>query len=120
MDVMTGKVRVVIAWATWCGICRHHVPEQKDAYAKFHDRGVEFIGLTDEAGADMSLVESFVNNAGIPWPNGYGAVETLREYGVADRRPGVWVVGADGIITWNYGMSGTLEKAIEQALKADG
>jgi len=117
---LKGRVHVVIAWATWCGICWNETKEQVQVYQEFRDQDVTFIGLTDEAGGDLPRVKQFVERTGIPWVNGYGAVETLRQFGVAESRPGVWVIGADGKISWNYGTPGELRDAIERAVKAAG
>jgi cytochrome c biogenesis protein CcmG, thiol:disulfide interchange protein DsbE len=43
----TGKFVLIDYWATWCGPCRHSIPELNHFYEKYHDRLV-VIGLTDE------------------------------------------------------------------------
>src|SRR5687767_6900738 len=60
VDMAAGKgknIYVVEFWATWCGPCREAIPHVSELQKKYKDRGVVFIGLTDEA---PSVVKGFV------------------------------------------------------------
>ena len=60
-----------------------------------------------------------VDDTGITWPNGFGlqAVTTLDQY-QADYIPALWVIGRDGNVWWNRGMSEreSLEEALRRTL----
>ncbi|MBR9803668.1 TlpA family protein disulfide reductase [bacterium] len=113
---LKGKVVVVDAWATWCGPCRQAAPEMVRLHEKFAGDDVVFIGLTQEGEESVPAIESFVESAGITWPNGYGATETLTALDVT-YIPAVWVVDRNGKIVWNFESSGTMENAIADAVK---
>ena len=81
------------------------------------DRGVVFIGLTDEGEAFKTKSEEFLQRNGVPWPSGYGAAETFAALGVR-QYPTVFVIGADGKIAWNDEQETPLEDAIDAALAA--
>ena len=63
------------------------------------------------------LVEKY-RDMGVTWLNGYGAGETLGQFGHA-YNPQMWVIGRDGRIAWNENSDVSLEEGIEGALVVD-
>src|SRR5262249_18536870 len=112
-----GKVIVLEAWFAACPHCAKEAPELVRAYERFREKGVVFIGLSPDEINDVASCRRFLKNAGITWPNGYGAGETLGRF-LTDGPyfPATWVISADGKIFWNRDSAGTLEQAIEGAL----
>ena len=112
-----GKLTVVIAWAWWCAPCRAEAPKLVRLYEQYHDKGVEFVGLTAEGDETLDRSEKFVEAAGIKWPNGYGALETLQKLDVQGF-PSIWLIDGDNKVLWNFDSERELETAIETALKS--
>ena len=117
-DELNDKVLVIVAWASWCAICRREAPELVYLYEKYHDQGVEFIGLSGEPAEDLPKMVAFIKATGTPWVNGYGAEETLTAMGAAEVVPMVWVVDRRQRIVWNRASAQTLEAGIRQALSS--
>jgi hypothetical protein len=86
-------------------------------YEKYKDQGVVFIGLTSEGEAALPQTNAYIEEFGISWPSGYGAMSTLTALGV-QYFPTTFVVGADGLVTWHDDLKGDLDGAIRQALAA--
>ncbi|HVC94927.1 MAG TPA: TlpA disulfide reductase family protein [Pirellulales bacterium] len=90
------RVVVVDVWAEWCPVCREAAGDLIAVHRKYRERGVIFVTLTmEEAGTAGKMVES----AGIPWPVGYGASETMRA--LVGTAPTVFVIDRDGRIAWH-------------------
>jgi len=46
-----GKPLLLEFWATWCPPCRQSIPHLNEIYAKYKDRGLMIVGVTDEPDA---------------------------------------------------------------------
>jgi len=40
-----GKVVIVFFWASWCSVCQKEIIQLDDLYKKYHQQGLEIIGL---------------------------------------------------------------------------
>jgi len=47
-----GKYVLLDFWASWCVPCRKGNPHLKELYAKYKDKGIEFIGIADDDRAE--------------------------------------------------------------------
>nr|WP_321234140.1 TlpA disulfide reductase family protein [uncultured Psychroserpens sp.] len=46
LDDAMGKVTIIDFWAAWCGPCRRENPNVVKVYNKYHDKGLEIIGVS--------------------------------------------------------------------------
>lgn len=47
-----GQYVLLDFWASWCIPCRKSMPAMKELYAKYHDKGFEIIGISNDSKAD--------------------------------------------------------------------
>jgi len=111
---LRGQVVVVEFWATWCPPCRVSIPHLITLYQQYKDRGVTFVGLTDED-RNEAKVDEFVKSMKIPYVIGTGS-DSGEAYGVS-AIPTAFVIAKDGTISWRGHPMKGLDTAIAKALQ---
>lgn len=79
-------------WGSWCRYCIQGIPAMKEAYAKYHPKGLEIIGI-DCNEPETAWIEA-LGKYQLPWINVYN--------------PG----GRDSVLTQMYGIQGYPTKII--------
>lgn len=119
---LKGKVVVIDFWATWCGPCVAEMPKMKKLYSDFHDKGVEFIGVSldapkEEGGLDK--LKEFVATNEIPWPQYYQGNGWNSEFSKSwyiNGIPALFVVDAEGKL-FSVEARGKLDKMLPELLE---
>lgn len=66
-----GRVVVLNLWATWCIPCREEMPELEEMQARYPADEFTVVGVSIDEG-EVSLVEGFLSEFGITYPNFLG------------------------------------------------
>jgi len=61
-----GQYVLLDFWASWCGPCRKGNPHLKALYAKYHENGIEFVGVSDDDSKPDAWRKA-VETDGLPW-----------------------------------------------------
>ena len=66
------RVLLVYIFGTWCPNCNDEAPFLEELYKKYHDRGLEIVGLANEFTGDhkkdSEMVRRYVKKYGLSWP----------------------------------------------------
>jgi len=119
LQEMLGKKVVHLAfWATWCVPCVVEIPVLRDMYDRYHDRGLEVLGVVVPMSQTREGVRAFSEKHGINYPILWDDDEkTTSLYRVASL-PRNFLIGSDGIIHHaGVELPEDLESLIESLLK---
>jgi peroxiredoxin len=116
---LKGKVVLIDFWATFCPPCIAELPNIKQLYSEYHDKGFEIVGISlDE---DESIVARFAEQSGMTWPMivNQQDVEALRKKYHVEKIPSLYIVNRKGQVH-QYDVKGShLRKTIEALIAED-
>jgi thiol-disulfide isomerase/thioredoxin len=73
LDQYRGKLLLIDFWATWCAPCRRELPGLREAYAKYHDRGLEILSVSFDfpRATPPATYRAWVAENGMNWRHVY-------------------------------------------------
>lgn len=109
-----GKPTVVEFWATWCPPCRSSIPHLNEIYAKYKDKGLQIVGITDE---DRAKIKKFEKEVPIEYAVALDANgKYAKPFGIQGI-PHAVLVDKTGKIVWEGHPMSLKESQIEELLK---
>lgn len=110
------SIYVVEFWATWCPPCRTSIPHLTEMQKKFKDKGVVFIGVTDEK---LDVVKKFVEKMGdkMDYTVAIDGGKTSEGYMQAFEIGGIphaFIVNKEGKIVWHGHPMDRLEETLDE------
>lgn len=94
-DELRGRVVVLNVWATWCGPCRIEIPVLQSLHEEFGGDDVVVVGLSTDV-APAATVESWLDERGVDYANGFLDRETRRALGGISHTPTTYLIDREG------------------------
>jgi cytochrome c biogenesis protein CcmG, thiol:disulfide interchange protein DsbE len=91
-----GKVVLVNYWATWCAPCKKEMPILDSFYRRYHERGLEVIGISADRPQDFAKMRKMSNS--LAYPTATISQITDNGFGPPEGFPLTYVVDGRGII----------------------
>lgn len=116
-DKYKGKVLVLDFWASWCGPCRQEIPNLKNLYETYKDKGVEFMSVSIDAKKDAW--EKAMKEEKMAWPQGWvtdagkGVMDLYQFGGI----PFILVIDKEGNIYRKNVRGEAIKTAIDEVLE---
>jgi thiol-disulfide isomerase/thioredoxin len=119
-----GKYVLLDFWASWCVPCRKGNPLLKELYARYKDKGIEFIGISDDD-RNPDAWKKAVEKDSLPWKHVLRAIKSangqstdiLENYGIQSL-PTKILIDPNGKIIGRYGSEGDdLDKKLDELFK---
>jgi cytochrome c biogenesis protein CcmG, thiol:disulfide interchange protein DsbE len=96
LSTMLGKVVLVNYWATWCAPCREELPTLNAFFRRYHDRGLEMIGISVDRPRDRARV--LKASRALAYPAAMFNELAVNGFGEPEGVPLTWVIDANGIV----------------------
>ncbi len=112
--VHPGSYTLVDFWASWCGSCRREMPVIRGLYDRYHDAGLDVVGVAVWDAPDDT--RKAVGQLDLPWLQILDAQSVPTDlYGISGI-PHIMLIGPDGIVVARGMQGDSLRTVVSEAM----
>ncbi len=119
LNQIKGKATIIDFWAAWCGPCRKENPNVVKVYNKYHDKGLEIIGVSLDRQGQKDKWLKAIEDDKLTWHHvsnlNYFNDPVARQYNI-QAIPATFILDADGKIVAKNLRGQALEDKIAEIL----
>ena len=120
LKAYAGKPLLLHFWATWCPPCRGELPNLKKAYDRFHEKELQFVGVSLDT--DAAKLAEYLRTHGVSWPHycdGKKWNSPLAKVYNVNSIPIIFLIDRRGVIRYTDIRGEATFRAIETLLKGE-
>ena len=115
LSAQVGKVVLIDFWDVRCGPCRKEMPNLKEIFRDFRDRGLEIVGISLDT--DRRLLTDYLEEAALPWKiacswDGWSD-STATLYRIS-ATPSTWLIDRHGVVRYCDVRGEELRRAVQE------
>lgn len=115
-DIVSGKKYILIDfWASWCAPCRKEIPNLKNAYTAYADKGFEVVSISIDK--DEKAWLKALGQENMQWPNLHDDDKVSKAFNVKTI-PATYLVDSKGVIVGDNLRGEALELKLKELLKS--
>ncbi len=113
-----GKVVLLDFWAVWCGPCLGEMPNVRQVYNTYKDKGFDIIGVSLDT--DEARLRNYLRKNNIPWRQIFSGQKwnspLAQKYHIRSI-PAPWLIDKDGTLISREARGVKLERLVVETLK---
>ncbi|MDQ3950666.1 MAG: TlpA family protein disulfide reductase [Gemmatimonadota bacterium] len=100
LEALRGKSVLLNVWATWCRPCRDEIPELQRIHERYHERGLELVGVSVDAAGDEEAIRAFMRRYRMTYPVWRDPAENVSATFLLIGVPATFLIDGSGVLRW--------------------
>ena len=91
-----GKLTILNFWASWCGPCKREIPDFVELYEKYHEQGLQIVGVSVDRGRSVAKVKPLCEKYKVNYPIVMDGTQVGALYGGTSSIPTTFIINEEG------------------------